>query len=145
MKIFLLFLALILSIFVFPIGFVFNVFTFRKKKWFFYSALKMTYEVLLVFYDLFLILAVLIDRLGNVIGGNMFITLFILNDKKNETLFGKNECTISASLGKAVLKKQLNKEGINFVWFLELFAGERHCIEAYQWYLIKKNFNKKIL
>lgn len=143
MNILLLAIAIILSIPVFCIGFIFNIFTFKKGRFFWFSAFKMTYEVVLIFYDLFLYLATALDKLGNVIGGNMFITLFVKKGFQKETLFCKNECTISASLGKGIEKQQLNNAGMSFVYFLLIFVKDNHFERAYQWYILKRDFKNQ--
>jgi len=135
--------AIILSAILFPIGFVFNILAivlFKKK--FFVAFWRITKEVLLLINDIFERIAIIIDRLGNVIDGNMFILLFVKNKYHDKTLFGKNEITVSAASGHAENYDYLNNFGNRFVKALNKTLGKNHCKNAYEWYLVKQKHKK---
>jgi len=151
MKILELIAALILSAILFPFALIFNIFLLKKG-----SILKTIWqvckEISKLINDTFRQIAIWIDRLGNVILGNMFERALILKKYWGKTLFDKSEITISASLGDALDKKMFNKKGYKFasmidyifsirIKFFEIYFVEKnHCVKAFEWYLINKNF-----
>jgi hypothetical protein len=132
--------AVILSAPLFTIALIYNVFKLKK-----YSIIptvwKLLKELAKILFELFRILAVWIDRLGNVILFNLFIDLFL--QEKNKTLFGKSEVTISAAFGHAYEWIYLNKRGLKFVKILDFIFGKNHCKDAYKWHEMKKDFDNK--
>jgi len=133
--------AVILSSVLFPLALIFNITQLQKG-----SILKdvwyVSVEILKIVFDLFEKIAIIIDRLGNLILGDVFTLLYVKKEFKDHTLFGKSEITISASFGHCLQKFYLKKSGINFTKFLDWIFGKAHCSLAYEWYLIKKNFNQ---
>ncbi|RLD69234.1 MAG: hypothetical protein DRI95_00650 [Bacteroidetes bacterium] len=84
-------------------------------------------------------LAVGLDLLGNVAVGELIELL--VTDKRN-TLLGKGNITISASLGKLQLEKELNKRGLKFSKLLDKIFEQNHCILAYLKYTENENKTK---
>ena len=136
--------AVLISGILFPFALIFNVILiFRFKLKFARFLIKFLVEIFKLTFDLFEKIAVIIDRLGNVILGNLFIYIFIYKEYKYRTLFNKSEITISASLGHGLINGFLNSKGIKFSNFIDNVFGKDHCINAYKFDLIKIEFNNK--
>jgi hypothetical protein len=136
--------ALILSAILFPLALIFNLFQLKKGS-VFSTCFYVASEIIFIIFDTFEYLAVVIDKLGNLILGPVFIRIFVKDEYKYETLFNKVQVTISASLGHAYENIYLNKAGVKFHNFIDLIFGKDHCKHAYKWYLIKKEFNNNNL
>jgi hypothetical protein len=123
-------------------GLVFNLFQIKKelerKKWTFWrmllNFLKEIYEITM---DTCEKAAVIIDRLGNIIVGDL-IEYFVT--KERDTTFGQSEWTISASMGKLLEDNKLTIFGLKFCNFLSKVFGEDHCYWAYEFHKIKESF-----
>jgi len=128
--------AIVLSAPLFTIALVFNLFQLRKGKVFvtFYRLFK---EVVNIVFDIFLTVAIIIDRLANVIVGDLIERCVT---KERDTTFGKNDWTISASLGKLQSEVKLIKFGVKFVRFIDRIFGKFHCRDAYNFRKMKANF-----
>jgi len=136
--------AVILAAILFPLGILYSLFTvlllklkFAKTLWYFVK------EVYLIVLDILEKMAVIIDRLGNVIVGDLFIRVFVQKEYRYKTLFKKNEVTISAAFGHAYEWIYLKKSGLFFIKLLSKVFGKDHCKQAYKWHQIKQNFNSK--
>jgi len=96
-KLFELIAAIVLSTVLFPIALVYNIVigfkTLDRFLWLFVT------ELYQLTFDTFEKVAVIIDRLGNVILGNMFCRFFVFKQFRKLTLFFNSEVTISASFG----------------------------------------------
>ena len=143
MKILELLSALILSAILFPIALIYNLFKIKKGKNVLIFAWKFLVELLKIVFDLFEKIAVIIDRLGNVICGNLFIDIFVQKEYSKKTLFNKSEVTISAAFGHSYEWIYLNKKGLRFVKLLSKVFGKEHAKQAYRFHILKQNFNSK--
>lgn len=133
--------AIILSALLFPLGLLFNIVVgFKKLHLFLWMFLVEVYELV---FDSFEKVAVIIDRLGNVIDGNLFIRAFIFKEHRKRTLFNQSEVTISAAFGHAQKHGYLNKRGCIFVRMLDDIFGKDHCLLAHEFDLLKQTFNHK--
>ena len=137
------FAAIILSAILFPIALIYNILKIKKGKNFLIFVWKFIIEVFKLVFDLFEKLAIIIDRLGNVICGNMFIDIFVLDIFNSKTLFNKSEITISAAFGHAQVNGILNAKGKKFIKLLSKIFGSNHAKNAYKFHLIKKEFHSK--
>jgi len=121
--------AVILSVFLLPIGIFYNIITFWKK-----SSMKMPFLFVTAFfieiYNLFHTLAVFIDRLGNIILGKIFRDCFIKN-KELDLGFGRFGITISASFGMNLTNENLTKKGLKLSLFIDSIFGAKHCVNAF--------------
>lgn len=124
---------------------IFNLVSIRKKNkkyvWTLFRTLKiLIVELVEIVFDLFEILAVVIDRIGNIIIGDLIEYCIT---KERDTTFGMSEWTISASIGKLLVENKLNKFGLSFDRFLSKIFGKDHCSQAYKFHLIKQEFKSK--
>ncbi len=136
--------AIVLAIILFPLGILYSFLTvliFKLK--FLKTILYFLKEVYLIILDIFEKIAVIIDRLGNIIVGDLFIEIFVQKKYRYLTLFKKNEITISAAFGHAYEWIYLKKSGIFFVKLLSKVFGKDHATQAYKFYELKKEFNSK--
>ena len=150
MNIFLLILAIIISLPVFSIGLIFNIVTiwkirkFKNFFLFFYNLTKSVYQVL---NNLFKQIAWSIDVLASVIAGNALNYFFIQKEYHKQSLYGKPGISISMATGYALERKIFvvkNEDNtFKFANFIDYFFGVNHCINAYKWFLMRKEFNKK--
>jgi len=125
-------------------GFIFEIVQIlRLKLRFFKTVFRLILEILKEIYNFFEVLAIFIDKIGNIVVGKLFEFLFINKSAWNLTLFQKANITISASFGQALKYLYLNKKGVQFVKFLDKILGKNHCKNAYEFYIIKKKFNEK--
>ncbi len=125
-------------------GFIFEIVQIlRLKLRFFKTVFRLILEILKEIYNFFEVLAIFIDKIGNIVVGKLFEFLFINKSAWNLTLFQKANITISASFGQALKYRYLNKKGVQFVKFLDKILGKNHCKNAYEFYIIKKKFNEK--
>jgi hypothetical protein len=131
--------AVILSALLFPVGLVFNLTELRHGR-VFVTFWRFFIELVDIIFDFLLNIAVIFDRLGNVIIGDMIERLVT---KEMNTTFGKNEWTISASLGKLLYDNKLKPFGLRFIGFIDSVFGTDHCIDAYYWHVEKENFNNE--
>ena len=136
--------AILISTFLFPLGFIFNIFNiwnFKKFVKYYWISSK---EVVKVIFGIFRQLAIFLDILGNVIAGRLFF--FMFTNKENQaviTYFGLSGWTISASIGHLEYYNRLNKFGLKFSKFLSVALYEKdHCLKSYKWKLYKEKFNK---
>ena len=88
-------IALAISTFLFPLGFIFNIFNIWNFKKFLKYYWILSKEVAKVIAELFRQLALFLDVLGNVIAGGLFFYMFT-SDKKTKTYFALSGWTISA-------------------------------------------------
>lgn len=123
------------------IGLIANMFFWKKGK-VLKTIFKTLREIGKLFLDFLEQIAIYIDRMGNVILENLFEVFFVQKEFRKKTLFGKSEVTISASLGHSLECIYLNSAGVKFANLLDKVLGKNHCKDAYQWYLIKKEYNK---
>jgi len=133
--------SVILGVFLFPFGIAFEIFQIlrlrlRFVKWFWIF----TKRIVLELYDIFEVIAVKIDILGNIILGRLFESIFVQKEFWKQTLFGKDGITISASFGHSYEWIYLNEYGVRFVYALDKVFGKKHCDSAYWWHLIKTAF-----
>ncbi len=136
-----LFAAIVLSAVLFPIALIYNIImNFTKLPYFLVLFIIEIYKLI---FDSFEKIAIIIDRLGNVVLANMFINLFIFKEHRNRTLFYKSEKTISAAFGHAFKHGYLKRRGLFFVSFLDKIFGKEHCIKAHEFDLLKELFNQK--
>jgi ABC-type antimicrobial peptide transport system permease subunit len=142
-KFFELLFAVVLSAPLFSIGLVYNIVLCFKVKRFFIFLWKFLTEVYKLIFDVFEKLAVIIDRLGNVIDGNLFIKIFVRPNYQNITWFLMSEITISAAFGHSLKNCYLNERGLIFVRILDKVFGNNHCLKAYNFELLKRKFNSK--
>lgn len=125
-------------------GFIFEIVQIlRLKLRFFKTVFRLILEILKEIYNFFEVLAIFIDKIGNIVVGKLFEFLFINKSAWNLTLFQKANITISASFGQALKYRYLNKKGVQFVKFLDKILGKNHCKNSYEFYIIKKKFNEK--
>ncbi|MDD4515630.1 hypothetical protein [Massilibacteroides sp.] len=138
-KLFELIAALVLSAVLFPIALIYNVIIGFKKLdqfiWLF------VIEIFQLIFDVFEKLAVIIDRLGNVILGNMFCRFFVFKPFRDKTLFFNSEVTISASFGHLQKHGFLNKKGERFRKLLDKVFGKNHCLNAFEFDNLKNMYN----
>ena len=133
--------AIVLSVILFPIALIFNIFLLKKGS-VFKTICQAVKEIVKLIFDTFEQIAIWIDRLGNVILGNMFEIFFIQKKYYGKTLFDKSEITISSSFGHALEYIYLNKKGLRFAGLLDKILGKNHCKNAYKWKVTKDKFNK---
>lgn len=100
--------AIIISIILYPIGFVFSMFYSGRKKYFYNIARA-------------------IDQLGNVICGRLFNSTLIKHYSIYK--FGNEDETISSVIGKNKLANNLTFIGVLLYYFLELI-DKNHSIKA---------------
>ena len=114
----LLLVAIILALILFPIGiiFIFIVAVRRRKATKFFTYLSWSCRES----------ALGIDRLGNVVCGDMLNAFFITH---GGYYFGKQGETISSALGKNQLRDTLTKAGLLLAGILD-FIDPNHCINA---------------
>jgi hypothetical protein len=125
-------------------GFIFEIVQIlRLKLRFFKTVFRLILEILKEIYNFFEVLAIFIDKIGNIVIGKLFEFLFINKSAWNLTLFQKANITISASFGQALKYRYLNKKGVKFVKLLDKVLGKNHCKSSYEFYIIKKKFNQK--
>jgi len=105
-------LAIVLSVILYPIGFLYALVTFRLR-------LK----------DYYYAIAISIDQLGNVVMAAMFNKLLIEEDAQYK--FGNPDWTISAVLGGNLLTMRLRPLGLWFVKILDSI-DDNHCINAFE-------------
>jgi len=136
-------IAIIISTFIFPLGFIFNIFNIWNFKEFLKYYLKLTIEVCKVICNFFEKIAIFLDILGNVIAGRLFFYSFVKKGfRKDNTYFGVSEWTISASIGHLQYYKRLNKFGLWFSNLLTILIDKNHCINAYNWKIYKDKFKR---
>lgn len=104
-------LAIVLSVILYPIGFLYALVTFKLK-------LK----------DYYYAIAYSIDQLGNVVMSAMFNKLLIEDAKYK---FGNPDWTISAVLGGNLLTMTLRPLGLWLVKILDSI-DDNHCINAFE-------------
>lgn len=141
LKLFELIAAVLLSALLFPFALIYNfIVDFKHLDKFVWMLLREVYELI---FDAFEKIAVLIDRLGNVILGNMFCRFFIFKQFRKITLFYNSEVTISAAFGHAQRHGFLNKKGDKFRKLLDMIFGQYHCQNAHEFDNLKNMFNNK--
>lgn len=132
--------SLILSILLIPIGFVYSLliepFLYPFNSKFFKYLRNFFVQIYNVLMFLFHSIAYSIDLFGNVIFGN-FLELFIT--QKQDTLFGKSKHSISQALGFLQKYQWLNKRGVRLVKLINKIFGDKHCINAYEYYVQTTN------
>jgi hypothetical protein len=151
MNILLLILAIIISLPIFIVGLIFNIITLwkiKKAKNFFLFIYNLTKSVYKVLDNLFKQIAWSIDVLANVISGNALNYFFIQKEYYKDSLYGKSGISISMATGYALNRKifiikDTNNNNFKFANFIDYFFGVNHCINAYKWFLVKKEFNEK--
>ena len=104
-------LAIVLSVILYPIGFIYALVTFKLR-------LK----------DYYYAIAYSIDQLGNVVMSAMFNRLLIEEDSQYK--FGNPDWTISAVLGGNLLTMRLRPLGL---WLVEILDSidDNHCVNAF--------------
>lgn len=132
--------AVILSAVLFPLALIFNLFQLKKGSWI-KTLWYVANEIVFIIFDTFEYFAVMIDKLGNLIVGPVFIRIFVQKEYRYKTLYGKVRITISAATGHALEWIYLNKAGVKFAKILDKVFGNNHCKNAYKWHLIKEDFN----
>ena len=139
--------AVILSAILLPAGLFFNIWELvRFKKRFFVFFIRFLYEIILISLDIFEKIAVIIDRIGNIILGNAFTYFLIKKEFRRHLSFnpyGLNHWTISASTGYFESRNMLNKRGERFSNLLSKILGKDHCLQAYEFQILKDSFNSK--
>ena len=73
-------IALLISTFIFPLGFVFNIFNIWNFKKFIKYYWILSNEVVKVIFEFFRQMAIFLDILGNVIAGGLFFNVFVKKD-----------------------------------------------------------------
>lgn len=142
--------AVVLGVFMIPIGVLYTLgkpfYDYRKKgfktvmkrfgMWF----LKVMYQVWNVIKYTMTQVAYIIDLLGNVIVGELIEDIITAEE---DTWFGRADRTISASVGKLLYDDKLNKTGILFAKFLDLFE-KNHCLLSYHWAIEKEKLIERL-
>lgn len=139
-------IALIISTIIYPLGFLFNLFTIHKFKKFVVYYYVLTIQVLKVILEFFRQIAIFLDILANVIAGRLFYTILVNKSLKlSETYFGKSQWTISASIGHVETSK-INKLNSKGQWFSKLLSKvlveKNHCLNAYYFKIYKESYKK---
>jgi hypothetical protein len=134
--------ALVLSGILFPLALIYNIVVIFKLGRFFVYLLKFIIELFKLIFDVFEKAAVIIDRLGNVILGNIFNDLFLYKEFRKLSKFYQSEVTISASFGHAHKCGYLNSKGEKFRSMLDKVFGKDHCLNAHEFDLLKQTFKK---
>jgi len=133
--------ALILASFLFIFGFLYNfirpIVIFKRiggkkaTKEAFLFVFEFIKELINSIFFILHVLALLIDKLGNVIVG--YLIQDIISSEKN-SLFGKANVTVSASTGELTKKGKINKAGVLFNKMLDVVFGKNHSTTAYFYY-----------
>jgi len=109
------------------------LFFWRKKH--FFKMFTLPFVILLNVWRavnyLFYHLALTVDLLGNAVAGEL-IEKIVTNE--NDTLFGRGDVTISASIGELESNNKLNKNGIFFSNLLSKVFEKNHSVLAYDNY-----------
>jgi len=139
--------AIILSAILLPLGIFFNIWELiRFKRRFFVFFGRLFVEIILIFLDIFEKVAVIIDRIGNIILGPAFTYFLIKKEFRRHLSFnpyGLNHWTISASTGYFESRNMLNKRGVRFSNMLSKILGKDHCLQAYKFQILKEKFYSK--
>jgi len=136
--------AILVGVFVLPIGFVYSIVMSIKKlslKGFLNVFVNLALQFSKVVSWIVLQLAVGIDMIGNVISGEMLENAITT---ETNTTFGDGNITISASTGKLQAENKIDKKfGIFFNKALSKIFGVNHSIDAWKNWLIDqtKNWN----
>jgi hypothetical protein len=152
-----------------PVALVFNISTIIKYKQNLFVILgRLFWEIFKIVLDFLLIIAVYIDRLGNIILGPLFIAILskktprgkcrdmkkeiiiidtdkdkhVITDNAPFNTFGLNNWTISASIGRLQEYNRLNAFGVKFAALLDRVFGPAHCKRSFEFHLIKTAFFK---
>jgi hypothetical protein len=123
------------------------------------------YEIYKIIFDIFLYIALIIDRLGNIIVGPLLgfliidkqavpkkINIAIIDTKDKSHIlpdiysdkihtFGLNDWTLSASIGRLIVRENINKRGGRFANIIDFVFGVNHCRNAYEFKIIKTSFS----
>jgi len=89
---------------------------------------RIIYQIWIAIKYLICQIALTIDLIGNALAGELIE--YIITSERN-TLFGKGNVTISASVGDLELRKNLNKRGLKFTKLLSYIFEENHSVNAY--------------
>jgi len=142
-KILELIVAIILSAILIPFGMLFNIWDLiRFKRRFWKIFFRFLYEIILIALDIFERIAIITDRIGNVILGNALTWFFVKRQFYNQLYFnpyGSNRWTVSAATGYFSEKNLINKNGFKFNNLLSKVFGKDHCKRAYEFQLLKNN------
>ena len=126
------FAAIILSVILLPLGFIYSLFLPFKRKYgpkyfvsYLYRFLVQIWRVVMYMLNR---IAYSIDLLGNVIVGELLEDL--ITDEEY-TWFGNYRHSISQSIGKLEFEKKLNKRGQWLQKTIDKIFGKYHCLNAY--------------
>jgi len=136
-------LAIIVSIFIIPIGIIYFIFKNIFKP------LKIVIETYYLSIETFKILGYLLNKIAitldlfwNVTAGEFLEDNFT---KEENTTFGKGTYTVSASTGKLELNNTLNKKGKKLSALLNrVFNQKEHTIYAIKKHELIEEFNQSI-
>lgn len=127
--------ALILGLIVLPIGFIYDLcWSVYKANFvkFFKRFFLIINEILKVIASMIEQLAIGIDQIGNVMGGELIEDCITAEE---DTTFRKSGITISASVGKLEYENKLNKTGWWLTKLLSKVFGNEHSVRAYKYWI----------